>query len=1234
MLRKFIFLRSIALLTSFISYGQLELLSTGTIYTIDFDNTVLGVNNGTFTGTGWLPNPIAGQLDSDAWELTGMSDGDLNFGGIGTSGDYARGSGVFNQSTAGWYAIDLGSGNMTLAVQPGGSDWTPGTLSLKVQNNTGITISEITVSYDLYSYNDHPRSNSLNFSHSSDNLNFIDENSLDYVSPEPADGNTYAISRSITLTGLSIPNGAYYYLKWAGNDISGFGSRDEFALDNISVSTPTSCIPTHIITNFSPTSGPANTLVTINGTGFTANSAVNISGTPTTIQSWSSTELNVLIPTGISNGIITVTENGCSQESSQVFTPLNSDNSGCQGSVSTSDLIISEVTDATSGSLSYIEIYNGTGLNINLNNYGIEVTFNGNSNNVSSRPLNGTLNNGDTYVIRTNVSTPCTVPNGMGELADQVTTITGLDTAKNDADCVSLYVNYIDSNNPGTKVDVWGNCSDKNWRENLGVAIGNEGFDFKRLTTASPLPSTIFALSDWNITDWQDNACTDDNYADVGVYSAGLPPAIINQPTYTSNCSISLSLSVTADEGYPGGNSLTYQWYEVSPNATTWSMLIDNGVYSGANSAILNILDATLLDGYQYYCQVGESGNTCYIASNSTMFNIPKTIWNGVSWDNGIPDISTIAIIDGNYNSGIGGVQTSFNSCNLIVNPGFTMNIANNTYVNVQNDVVNSGSIIVQSEGAFVQVEDSGSFIQKPGGSSQVNKLTANLNNWFEYTYWSSPVIGETVENAFPDTPSDRRFLFNAKNYLDQTKEIANNNSTAPGQDDIDDNGNDWQIATGTMLPGIGYVSTYSPFAPYPNVIGTATFDGAFNNGTINVPIFKNDLEANDTNWNLVGNPYPSAISADAFLSHNTLINQNVTIDPAINGVAAGAIFLWSQNSPPSNTNNGNEVLNFSQSDYAIINFGGIAVAGGDGVIPNGNIPSGQSFFISYDHNASGTPIGSGSTIKENYVTFNNAMRIADTNSNSQFFEAPPQKGVVNSLKQEINTLWLDLTTDNGVYSQLAVAYHPQATNKNDGMAYDTARNQSLDAYAAIYSSIENSELEYVIQCKSQTTLNPDEIIKLGFKTSISQTTTFTLSLAQIEGQYLSSNTIFLKDNYLNAIHDLKISKYSFTSDVGVFNDRFQIQFTNETLTSSENYNITPEIAITDLGGNRIKISSRDSNVIKRIEFHDTLGRNLDSIEVNDSSIIYESDRLHQKVLILTISLFSKKTIMKKLIIN
>ena len=134
------------------------------------------------------------------------------------------------------------------------------------------------------------------------------------------------------------------------------------------------------------------------------------------------------------------------------------------------------------------------------------------------------------------------------------------------------------------------------------------------------------------------------------------------------------------------------------------------------------------------------------------------------------------------------------------------------------------------------------------------------------------------------------------------------------------------------MLPGVGYASTHrsSIFNSTPGPLPRRfvyTFNGPFNNGIYNVPVYRNDAEPDDNNWNFIGNPYPSAINIDLFLAANTLLDVNVPTS----GFIDGAIYLWSQNTAPADTANGNEVLNFAQADYAIINNSG-QTAGGDGV--------------------------------------------------------------------------------------------------------------------------------------------------------------------------------------------------------------------------------------------------------------------------------------------------------------
>lgn len=122
----------------------------------------------------------------------------------------------------------------------------------------------------------------------------------------------------------------------------------------------------------------------------------------------------------------------------------------------------------------------------------------------------------------------------------------------------------------------------------------------------------------------------------------------------------------------------------------------------------------------------------------------------------------------------------------------------------------------------------------------------------------------------------------------------------------------------------------YSIIAPdnFSNLIPEkleVTFKGIPNNGKI-----KTDLGVVNT-YNLIGNPYPSALDADLFLTKNAF---NIK----------GALYFWTHNTPITNNK-------YNANDYAVYNLlGGVgtrAVALGlNETIPDGTIASGQGFFV------------------------------------------------------------------------------------------------------------------------------------------------------------------------------------------------------------------------------------------------------------------------------------------------
>lgn len=611
-----------------------------------------------------------------------------------------------------------------------------------------------------------------------------------------------------------------------------------------------------------------------------------------------------------------------------------------------------------------------------------------------------------------------------------------------------------------------------------------------------------------------------------------------------------------------------------------------------------------------------QNGNELSIGGSVTLAPCSggTVTWTAGAWSpNTGPNINTSVIINDAYNTAING---SFEACELTVSAMRTLTVGNGSYVRVQNDITVDGTLNILTSGAVVQVDDTATVTEN--GTISVSKTSAIANNWYEYTYWSSPVQNETIGSGLFESDENRRYMFLGQNYLDATRETDNDNGTAPGQDDVDDNGDDWLQIGGTtpMVPGVGYASMHDKltFAATPGSPKSIQyiFNGPFNNGVITVPVYRNDSEMNDTNWNLIGNPYPSAINAQDFIA------ANPALEPTL--------YLWSHNTLPSATTNGNQLINFSNGDYAVIN-GITYTAGGDMLTPNGFIPSGQAFFVSMDNTAAATQV-SGDIYTAN-VTFNNLMRDYGATDNSTFF-----KSASNSKKDasKNNRLWINLTSDNGVFSQIAIAYVDGATQMDDGTYYDTKRIITPDTYAALYSIIENNEDAYVIQAKNPSSLNEDEVIKLGLTTRIDVATQYKISISNLEGAFLKNNTIYLVDNLNNALHNLSDSDYTFTSDEGGFNNRFEIVFNTNAL-STNAIVLEQNINIKQLDKNNVKFSSENA-AFKSIEIFDILGRSLSVFDGHANSKTLNLSHLKTSVYIANIVLTNGTTVSKKFIKN
>src|SRR5690606_13273600 len=317
-------------------------------------------------------------------------------------------------------------------------------------------------------------------------------------------------------------------------------------------------------------------------------------------------------------------------------------------------------------------------------------------------------------------------------------------------------------------------------------------------------------------------------------------------------------------------------------------------------------------------------------------------------------------------------------------------------------------------------------------------------------------------------------------------------------------------------------------YDPVNTVIFEGEFIGVPNNGTIQI--------ATPFEYNGVGNPYPSPIHADDLLT---------------NGV--DAVYFWTNTNAPDQ--NGNYILN----NWATYSSVGGTFASNGTLAPNGIIQNGQGFVVKTN---------------DSQLTFTNEMRLAT--HNGQFFRP---------MSTERHRYWLNLSDELVVYNQTLVGY---IENASEGV--DTGIDASMYAYDgnAIYSLIDNSEEKFVIQGRPLP-FTATDIVPLGFKAA--NAGKFSISLDNFDGLFSEGNTIiYLKDNFNNSLHNLYNGAYTFISEEGIYENRFEVIY--QTTMSVDN----PDMNNTSW--NVYKIDNKffiqpGGFELKEVSMYDILGRKI-----------------------------------------
>ena len=570
-----------------------------------------------------------------------------------------------------------------------------------------------------------------------------------------------------------------------------------------------------------PTSGPANTVVTISSTPTDnlTGATVKYNGVALSTNLISPTQMEVTIPAGAENDNLVIRlATGC--VFTQPFTVITKEFSGCEaisGTLAT-DLILYEVYDENGGSGGYMSIYNGTASSRNLANY--EIFRSGTSTGALSKYTNGLSGNilpGELKIIRVAGANKCSSPASTGNGV--------ISSGYNDDDKFQL------TNAAGTLV------------YDEVQAPNYVGYYMKRAVGKLGNHPTYIASS-WTITPLSPTDCLPGGVAPA--VPAGNPPLITAQPQPAQSCKA--KFSVDATEGVPGGKILAYQWYMLAPGTNAWTPVTDNAQFSGAHASELSVLSGAGLDDYQFYCQVREDGATCFRASNAVQFKDLDTTWNGTSWTKGIPTPKSRAIIAADYDTAVHG---SFEACTVTLNANYKLNIKAHDFVTSQYEVVNLGSqdnFTVESDGNLIQVNDNA-----PNSGSITVKRNINVSaDRKQYNYLISPVVGANLKtNIYRDGSGNPVSSPSVQYHLESSNYFGESSGAY-----ISGRG----LAVKEPLTGVE--PFYAVFAG-PPTNGAVTF-----NATNSAPSVIGPGVAS-RGYNLIGNPYPSNLDLWTFYTGN-----------------------------------------------------------------------------------------------------------------------------------------------------------------------------------------------------------------------------------------------------------------------------------------------------------------------------------------------------------------------------
>lgn len=486
---------------------------------------------------------------------------------------------------------------------------------------------------------------------------------------------------------------------------------------------------------------------------------------------------------------------------------------------------------------------------------------------------------------------------------------------------------------------------------------------------------------------------------------------------------------------------------------------------------------------------------------------------------------------------------------NLIVNAGAKLTVESDQTLKVIEAIKNEAgaeNFVIENGGSLLQTKTSAD----NEGAITIKRDFNLSENREEFNFVSSPVFDFEMQDLYPGEQSVLKYK-------------ENNNKFA-------------LAGNGEYKKAKAYALKEPSVSDAQNSIVTGEFIGVpFNKNTsINLP-------KTSDGFNLVGNPYPSAINLNKLYE----LNQDL-INPSF--------YFWD--------NRGHSSTSDDSDFYAIYNAESQTGTAAPGPKKNGYTKR------SATRNAS---LASGFIVQakqEGRLLFKNNMRLK--RNKNEFFGKNAQ----------INRYWITLDGADNFETTAAIVYYEGGNN-----GFGPEDSKSMFDNADFYSLVDDNQL--MIQGKAA--FEKSDVVTLGVK--VNKAGIQSISVYEKEGIFEENQNIYLIDKELGKVHNLSEKAYSFEAAAGVYNNRFEIVYTNFGLSSDL---ITASGITIQKKDQKIEISSVNEK-IEKVEVYNLSGRMIYSKNsINNNYFNIPVSSIGNQIVVINVSTENGNTVNKKFINN